>query len=795
MASGLKLVLLILLTTCTSVMNPIRKRFKSKNKTNPTIPSQSTSPTNDITNQTLPSGSGICNLAVDQSLLATISKLTQNSAINIVELQLFVDSESESRLLPDVTWTWTNKVGREIISLLSQNASYIDPEVISTLRVGRIKLDVQIYENPQGCIASEEKETIFVAKHLLEKLFNNSNMEYQLCYGTENRKYTCCKIFSKGQQSECYVHHSHLTTLYNCYLIICQVALVLIVTPLLLSRILGSSQEEKYYKITDSLMSPTSIIYSVFFEGYGPVKSFVRRFIFIGLVLFVRFYFFALPFPSVLYARNFISFVYPLRITSLLYVISNNILIFSVFVIYDVLLVVWALVFQFSGLFEQINILANIERLWSSNKELVRTFTDNFNFLRDYEDVLIADDNYQSIVNVLTLLCNVKRWQRSLKKFFNATVPRGCGKKCCYYIKAVFYSIMCFIVCMYVVVTFVILFMAIAFKILSYAFFPFSFYYNFGPNSNCFQKTYIFCSFLFMLMTYFYFSISLHSIIFLYFAGIILNVVHYIPFLTSISVLVFYSWTFWQDVEIKYFTLKMQIYEVCKEKFDPDCVGGKGRGNVGDGKDGNVNIDKSKVGDGKVGNDDNDDNDDNDLTFWQYVKRKCFTLKMKIYEVYKEIFDPDYVGVADGNDGDHNDDIFTTKWRYNHNNESMISIQLYDRIREEILPYNLTLFHFFIKVFFVFLFALLMFTVINILRTADISGTVKVITTMSVSVVPHILNVVAAKISEERKNAQNEVQKIKVEKLVSKLTESTDQVYQIYMEMSDDEIVVFVSSV
>ena len=239
----------------------------------------------------------------------------------------------------------------------------------------------------------------------------------------------------------------------------------------------------------------------------------------------------------------------------------------------------------------------------------------------------------------------------------------------------------------------------------------------------------------------------------------------------------------------------MQIYEVCKEKFDPDCVGGKGRGNVGDGKDGNVNIDKSKVGDGKVGNDDNDDNDDNDLTFWQYVKRKCFTLKMKIYEVYKEIFDPDYVGVADGNDGDHNDDIFTTKWRYNHNNESMISIQLYDRIREEILPYNLTLFHFFIKVFFVFLFALLMFTVINILRTADISGTVKVITTMSVSVVPYILSVVAAKISEEKKNAQNEVQKIKVEKLVSKLTESTDQVYQIYMEMSDDEIVVFVSSV
>ena len=216
----------------------------------------------------------------------------------------------------------------------------------------------------------------------------------------------------------------------------------------------------------------------------------------------------------------------------------------------------------------------------------------------------------------------------------------------------------------------------------------------------------------------------------------------------------------------------MQIYEVCKERFDADCVGvgdGDGEGNVGDDKDGNGNIDKSKVGVGKDGNDDN-------LTFWKNVKRKYSTLRKKIYEVCKEIFDPDCVCVAAGNDGDDNDDNIKTKWKYNHNNESMISIQLYDRIREEILPYNLTLFHFFIKVLFVFLFALFMFTVINILRTADISGTVKVLTTMSVSVVPYILSVVAAKISEEKKNAQNEVQKIKVEKHVSKLTE--DQVHQ-----------------
>ena len=143
----------------------------------------------------------------------------------------------------------------------------------------------------------------------------------------------------------------------------------------------------------------------------------------------------------------------------------------------------------------------------------------------------------------------------------------------------------------------------------------------------------------------------------------------------------------------------------------------------------------------------------------------------------------------DGNDDNHHSNRLKimTKWKYNHD-EPMISRQFYDRIREKILPYNLILFNFFIKVLFVCLFAYFLFTIVKILNTADVSGTVKVISTMSVSVLPYIFNVVAAKNSEGEEEAQNEVQKIKVEKLVSELTEGTDQVHQIYMEMSDDEI-------
>ena len=138
MASGMKLVLFILLTTCISILSyPTSKRFKSQNETNPTISSQSTSPTSDIKNQTLLSRSGMCNLTVDQSVLTTISELTHDSAMNLVELQLFVSSENESRLLPDVKWAWANNVGREIMWILIKNSRF-NLQAFPPLTVGRI---------------------------------------------------------------------------------------------------------------------------------------------------------------------------------------------------------------------------------------------------------------------------------------------------------------------------------------------------------------------------------------------------------------------------------------------------------------------------------------------------------------------------------------------------------------------------------------------------------------------------------------------------------------------------------
>ena len=980
---------------------PTSRRFKSKSKSkNETNPTMSTLATNDISYQTVPSRSGMCNLTVNQSLLTTIIKLTQDSSINIVELQLFVGfHEKGSRLFPDVTWVWANKVGREIMSILSMK-TVLDIETIRTLTVGRKKLAVQIYENPLGCIPSKKNGTSFVAKTLLQKLFRTSNTEYQMCYGTKKKveiglletEYTCCKIIRKGEERQCYVYSSNLTDILNHYFNYYGLVLMQIVCPLLFCMFYEFSREKKYYKITDSPMSLSSIIYSVFFEGHGPVKDFISKLIFIGPVVYARLHFFA---PS---------------------------FVFSNFMFIDLPLVYWALAFPFSDVFkENETTQTKIKRLLSMRTKCYSLFTKYLQKYGGYDagNVFLSGDDYQSTVNVLTLLFDFKRWQKTLKNFFKVrSIPRDleCHKETLEYVKMFFRYYKALLCCLlYVVVVFAILSLLILLKVEFYSIF-FAFFVLNVRRRNCLQYCRDIVHILILAFSLFFIVFSFLSyvpfIILLLIAGLILNAIYFIPYVIFTSVFIFYSWTFWKNVETKYFSLKMQICEVCKESimFGPDDRGGcddvdddnnsgiiwwggniqninshfdghhhisddfvrfnnaghnngndgdgnddddadsdgndgdsdgndgdcnddddgddddgdgNGNGNDGDGNDGNDddgndgndgdddgnddddgddddgndgddddddgdgngngngndgnyndddgngnegdddgdgndsdsdgndddgsdgndddddgndgddggndddgdgdgndgNDDDGNDGDDDDGNDDGDgdgngndgddedgndddgddddgdgndgDDDDGDGNDGDGNDGNVGDGNDGDDDDGNDVDGND----DDGNDGDGNDDNndsnrlgIIPKWKYNRNNQLIISKQFYDSIREKILPYNLTLFHFFIKVLFVFLFAYFMFTVINILQTTDFSGTVKVVSTMSVSAVPYIFNVMAAKISEEEEKAQNEVQKIKVKKLVSELTEGTDQVHQIYMKMSDDEI-------
>jgi hypothetical protein len=99
----------------------------------------------------------------------------------------------------------------------------------------------------------------------------------------------------------------------------------------------------------------------------------------------------------------------------------------------------------------------------------------------------------------------------------------------------------------------------------------------------------------------------------------------------------------------------------------------------------------------------------------------------------------------------------------------VVSKELYDKIREQLLPYDTNLFYFGLKIFWSFVFSFGILQLINMLNEFNVTGVVQVVTTASLGIMPHIFNMVALKINEERKKASEETLKLNVNYMVEDL--------------------------
>jgi hypothetical protein len=111
----------------------------------------------------------------------------------------------------------------------------------------------------------------------------------------------------------------------------------------------------------------------------------------------------------------------------------------------------------------------------------------------------------------------------------------------------------------------------------------------------------------------------------------------------------------------------------------------------------------------------------------------------------------------------------------NNNNDRteivcVVSEELYDNIRERLLPYHGNLLHFVSNIIGISIFAYITFTLVRILQASDVSPTVQLLTTFGVSTFPYIMNTIDAKKSEEQKDTWKEQLKHRVKPLVDKFT-------------------------
>jgi hypothetical protein len=98
-----------------------------------------------------------------------------------------------------------------------------------------------------------------------------------------------------------------------------------------------------------------------------------------------------------------------------------------------------------------------------------------------------------------------------------------------------------------------------------------------------------------------------------------------------------------------------------------------------------------------------------------------------------------------------------------------VSKELCDKIRKKLLSYDTNLFYFGLKIFWSFIFSFGILQLINMLNEFNVTGVVQVVTTASLGIMPHIFNMVASKMSEERKKASEETLKLNVENMVEDL--------------------------
>ena len=143
--------------------------------------------------------------------------------------------------------------------------------------------------------------------------------------------------------------------------------------------------------------------------------------------------------------------------------------------------------------------------------------------------------------------------------------------------------------------------------------------------------------------------------------------------------------------------------------------------------------------------------------FWKTMEENYLVLKRLIYEACRDI---EHV---------NNGCIPNRHPKREENVLPVVSKELYNKIRETLLPYDTNLFYFALKIFWAFAFSFGILKLIEMLNEFNVPGVVQVITTASLGVMPHIFNMIALKTSEEKKKAREEKLKLNVKYMVEDL--------------------------
>ena len=616
-----------------------------------------------------------CVLEMKESEISEIVELFNDNRIHVVDIHVSFSNISHNKELSDFHVKLLNPIGREILySLKRPEVQYVTWSTL-TLNAGIRHFKLHVKESQNDCIERQKNVTDFAFENM-QNIVRSVNLatNYEVWYSfkeTSSGKVheICCQITkhnllkcdhgcSKGNS---FLHASEAPWA-AIYFMMCFFAWFYLMWLLhvFLFRTVFDLEYPKYYKLEESRMSPSFILFKIIFEKNGRVVSVIRSFV-LSIVL---------SYSTYLFWRQFET---------------NNVIQLRIF---------------FLGFPSFVIFLIYRSKITKSTTVLGKIMLRFIFFAPDFNEIYqgLQSGDFTAVIKILTLPFNRRYWRKMIKML--CSISAAFIKRVRIKFRNRILKILALCTCSVLAVLINALSVSILFLILAIL----AIFYSFGHagimlcltadlgynfvDSRCprFRAVVHFFYFGCLMLSFFDTVIIITLVIPCFLLGLFLNLIYFIPYFAFFSVLTFYCGNFWKTLEEKYLVLERLIYEACR---DIQCVNN-----------------------GCIPN--------------RHPKREEKVLPV-------------------------------------------VSKELYDKIREKLLPYNTNLFYFALKIFWAFAFSFGILKLIEMLNEFNVTGLVQVITTASLGVMPHVFNMIALKTSEEKKKAREEKLKLNVKYMVEDL--------------------------
>ena len=685
-----------------------------------------------------------CVINVSQTDLFLLEQLARSKVVHYVELNFHFSSSISNSVAKAWRWRMTNNVGKEILSLLA--LEYI--HVSCTLDVGRKTKHVNVTDDPSGCTAAQKDIGVLVAETIVKQL----SSEKEICFeevsniSTQTR---CCKSIGKDPvKYDCSATFAEskflnvLESILSVQTIIVRLLLFPVVVYIgIFLQSKTTNNIKGYYQLTESRMSPSSILSMLFWDGYGKIKSFLRRCLLIGL----------------------------------LFLLFCEVRLFDKLNKFDLFFGVWAFLYPFSKLFSHSYDASECSSLSRCCQEVFSCLHYNID-----DVLLLGRENMLGAVCLITLPFNIKRWEKMFLHFFPKEDDHEklsvCSRNAALFLV---YFVLVFIMQIMFVLLFTLdCYLSVLLKLLRSI-------VNGGSEQNYLIRVVMFLVEFYCLFFTVYFLIyalqHIPGIAISLLSGLLLNVAYFFPYFVLVSILVFYSWMYWTYVEEQYVVLMTLIFEEnVKHKLNKKLHATVTSKTI------TTTITtlstepttRKTVTTSKTTSETTPET--TPATTPETTPATATTTLETTTTTPLATMPAITTPCNNGNNAENNDDDGCFKCGICRNQNEVdidgltetvcvVSQEVYDSIRKRLLPYHGNLFRFGLNILGISVFAVFSLTLVQVLQASDVSPTIQLFTTFSVGAFPYIMNIVAAQKGEKQKDAWEKQLKHCVESLVKKI--------------------------